>query len=156
MGPDYPAVLGKGASAAQFGADPTAASAVEARRELIADIGRFFGVPTHLLNAPSGDPTTYRTTESEGLSFIRYGLGDYIHAFEDAITGELPPGRIMRIDPAALTRGEQLTRYQAWESALRAGWISTAEVRDAEGYPPQELPAPAGFVSPAIVSDENA
>ena len=33
---------------------------------------------------------TYKTTESEGLSFIRYGLGDYMHAIEDAISGELP------------------------------------------------------------------
>jgi phage portal protein BeeE len=61
----------------------------------------------------------------------------------------------MRIDPTPLTRGEQLTRYQAWESALRAGWITTAEVRDAEGYPPQELPAPAPVGAPAIVSIEN-
>jgi HK97 family phage portal protein len=155
QGPDYPAVLGKGASANEYGADPTQASAVEARREMVADIGRYFGVPTHMLNAPSGDPTTYRTTESEGLSFIRYSLADYIGAIEDAISGELPPGRLMRIDPTPLTRGEQLTRYQAWESALRAGWITTAEVRDAEGYPPQELPAPAPVGAPAIVSIEN-
>jgi HK97 family phage portal protein len=155
-GPDYPAVLGKGASAAEYGADPTEASAVEARRELVADIGRYFGVPTHMLNAPSGDPTTYRTTESEGLSFIRYSLGDYIHALEDAISGELPLGRRMRIDVTPLTRGEQLTRYQAWESALRAGWITPAEVRDAEGLPPQELPEPAPVQAPALVSADNA
>jgi phage portal protein BeeE len=109
-----------------------------------------------MLNAPSGDPTTYRTTESEGLSFIRYSLGDYIHALEDAISGELPLGRRMRIDVTPLTRGEQLTRYQAWESALRAGWITPAEVRDAEGLPPQELPEPAPVQAPALVSADNA
>jgi HK97 family phage portal protein len=155
-GPDYPAVLGKGASAAEYGANPTQAAAVEARREMVADIARHFGVPTNVMNAPSGDPTTYRTTESEGLSFIRYTLGDYIRAIEDAISGELPPGRRMRIDPTPLTRGEQLTRYQAWESALRGGWITREEVRDAEGYPPQELPDPTPAPPPAIVSAENA
>ena len=69
----------------------------------------------------------------------------------------------MRIDPAALTRGEQLTRYQAWQVAIDSGWITRAEVRDAEGYPPQELPEPApasagdGLAeAPAIVSADNA
>jgi HK97 family phage portal protein len=139
QGPDYPAVLGKGASAEPYGVDPTTASAVEARRELVSDVARFFGVSTSLVNAPSGDPTTYRTTESEGLAFIRFTLADYIGALEDAITDLLPGGRVMRLDPSRLTRGEQLTRFQAWESAIRAGWIAPEEVREAEGLPPREL-----------------
>jgi HK97 family phage portal protein len=141
QGPDYPAVFGKGAKAEPFGADPTQAAAVEARREQVADVGRYFGIPTSWLNAPAGDPMTYRTTEAEGLAFLRLTLVDYIGAMEDGITDLLPGGRTMRMDPTRLTRGEQLTRYQAWESALRAGWIAPEEVREIEGLPPRELPA---------------
>ena len=54
QGPDYPAVLGKGATAKEWGANPTEASAVEARKELVSDIARMFGVPAHLLQAPAG------------------------------------------------------------------------------------------------------
>jgi phage portal protein BeeE len=138
QGPDWPAVLGKGADAHPYGADPLTEAAVEARRELVADVGRYFGVPSFLLNAPAGDSQTYRTTESEGLSFVRYTLGDYIAAVEDALSDLLPGARVMRMNPALLTRGEQLTRYQAWETAIRAGFLSTDEVRAAEGLAPVE------------------
>lgn len=148
QGPDYPAVLGKGAKAEEWGADPTQQSAVEARREMVADVGRYFGVGTALLNAPAGDPTTYRTTESEGLAFIRFTLGDYIKAIEDLVSDLLPGVRRMAMDPAPLTRGEQYTRYQAYQLALSGDrpWLTVEEVRAAEGYGPLE---PAGASLPA-------
>ena len=46
------AVFGLGADANPFGADITQAAAVEARRELVADIARYFGVPTRLRQRP--------------------------------------------------------------------------------------------------------
>lgn len=148
-GPDYPAVFGKGAKAQEWGADPTEQSAVEARRELVADIGRYFGVGTALLNAPAGDPTTYRTTESEGLAFIRFTLGDYLRGVEDLISDILPGVRRMVMDPAPLTRGEQYTRYQAWQLALSGDrpWLTVEEVRSQEGYGPLE---PAGASLPQV------
>lgn len=153
QGPDYPAVFGKGAKAQEWGANPTEQSAVESRRELIADVGRLFGVGTALLNAPAGDPTTYRTTESEGLAFIRFTLGDYIGAIEDLISDLLPGVRRMVMDPTPLTRGEQYTRYQAWQLALSGDrpWLTVEEVRAAEGYGPLE---PAGASLPEPVPEE--
>lgn len=152
MGPDFVAVLGKGATATEWGADPTQQSGVDARREYVADIGRYFGVGTALLNAPAGDPTTYRTTESEGLSMIRYTLGDYIRALEDLISDLLPGARRLKLDPAPLTRGEQYTRYQAYQLALSGErpWLTVEEVRAAEGYGPLE---PAGASLPEPVPE---
>jgi phage portal protein BeeE len=138
QGPDWPAVLGKGASASPYGADPLTESAVEARRELVADVGRAFGVPSFLLNAPAGDSQTYRTTESEGMAFVRYTLADYIAAIEDLLSDLLPGARVMRMSTALLTRGEQQARYTAWQSALGAGWMTVDEVRAAEGLGPLE------------------
>ena len=150
LGPDHPVVLGDGATAAPFGADATAASAVEARRELVADIARFFGVPTRLVNAPANDDETYANVESEGLDLIRYCLGDYIGAVEDAITGLLPDERRMVLDPTPLTRGLQQDRYQAWSTALgQQPWITPAEVREAEHLPPIEPAALARTPAPA-------
>jgi phage portal protein BeeE len=48
LGPDHPAVLGSGLKAKDFGADPTQLAAVEARKEQVADIGRYFGIPTRI------------------------------------------------------------------------------------------------------------
>jgi HK97 family phage portal protein len=141
-GPDHAPVLSSGLKAKSFGADPTSESAVEARKELVADIGRYFGIPTNLLNAPAGDSETYTTTEAQGIGLVRYTLSNYIHAIQDAITDQLPGGRRMEMDTSSLTRGTQYTRAQAWQLALGRPWMSVEEVREAEGLPPQELPDP--------------
>lgn len=155
-GPDYAPILSGGLKARSFGADPTSESAVEARRELVADIGRYFGVPTRILNAPTGDSETYHTSEAGNQDLVRYTLQNYIDAIQDAITDELPGGRAMVMDVAPLTRGVQLSRAQAWQLALGANqpWMTVEEVRDIEGLPPVEnpddlMPVPAVAPTPA-------
>jgi hypothetical protein len=56
----------------------------------------------------------------------------------------------MVMDPTPLTRGEQYTRYQAWQLALSGErpWLTVEEVRAAEGYGPLE-PAGASLPEPA-------
>lgn len=138
-GPDYAPVLSGGLKARSFGADPTSESAVEARRELVADIGRYFGVPTRILNAPTGDSETYHTSEAANQDLVRYTLQNYIEAIQDAISDELPGGRRMVMDVAPLTRGVQLNRAQAWQFALGGKpWMDENEVREIEGLPPKE------------------
>jgi phage portal protein BeeE len=115
-GPDYPAVFGKGGHADPYGADPTTESAVEARRDMVTDVARLFGVPAHLALAqtPAGSGMTYTNVESEGLSLDRYTLGAYVDPMQDAISGLLPGGwqggRRMVIDLSPLTRADQETR----------------------------------------------
>jgi HK97 family phage portal protein len=148
-GPDYAPVLSGGVKAKPFGADPTAEAAIEARREMVADVGRYFGMPTRMLNAPAGDTETYTSTESANLDLIRFTLQNYIGAIEDAISDELPGGRRMEMDIGRLSMGTQLARAQAWQLALGGSpWMIPDEVREAEKLPPQEMPAP----TPAAVT----
>lgn len=146
-GPDYAPVLSGGIKAHPFGADPTTDSGVEARREMVADIGRYFGVPTRMVNAPTGDSETYTSTESANLDLVRFTLQNYIGAIEDAITDLLPPPRRMEMDISRLTRGTQLARFQAWQLATGAKpWMLPEEVREEEQLPPAEIP----MATPAI------
>jgi HK97 family phage portal protein len=141
MGPDFPPVLSSGLKAESTGIDPTTASAVEARRELVADIGRYFGVPTRILNAPTGDSETYHTSEAGNQDLVRYTLQNYISAIEDAITDQLPGGRYLHLDTDPLTRGVQLNRFQAYAFATgNKAWMTPEDVRDVEGLPPVEDP----------------
>ena len=153
-GPDYAPVLSGGIKAHPFGADPTAESAVEARREMVADIGRYFGVPTRMVNAPTGDSETYSTSESSNLDLVRFTLQNYIGAIEDAITDQLPGYRRMEMDTGRLTRGTQLARAQAWQLATgNQPWMDPQEVREAEQLPPKEITPPA---TPPIPKAEPA
>lgn len=140
-GPDYAPVLSGGLKARSFGADPTSESAVEARRELVADIGRYFGVPTRILNAPTGDSETYTSTPAANQDLIRYTLQNYIGAIEDGITDLLPGGRRMEMVTRKLTAGTQYEQAQAFQLAVGKPWMTAEEARDEIGLPPVENPA---------------
>lgn len=149
-GPDYAPVLSGGVKAKSFGADPTSESAVEARKELVADIGRYFGIPTRILNAPTGDSETYTSSESGNMDLVRYTLQNYIGAIQDGISDQLPGDRRMVMDTYRLTVGTQLAQAQAYQLATGAkAWMTPEEVRDRTGLPPVDnaadlLPIAAG------------
>lgn len=152
-GPDYAPVLSGGLEADQFGADPTQQAAVDARREMVADVGRYFGIPTALLNAPAGDSETYATTEQQGIHLARYTLENYMGAIEDGISDVLPPGHTMRMDDWPLTAGTLLTRAQAYQLATGGeAWMDAADVRDREGLAPREItPSPSARPTPVAI-----
>lgn len=141
MGPDYAPVLSGGLKARQFGADPTSATAVEARREMVADVGRYFGVPTRILNAPTGDTETYATSESGNMDLVRYTLSNYIGAIEDAVSDQLPGGRRLEMETRKLTAGTQLAQAQAMQLATgNKAWMSVDEARELWNLGPIESP----------------
>jgi phage portal protein BeeE len=151
-GPDYWPVLSGGLKAKMYGVDPTAEAAVEARRELVADIARFFGVSTSLVNAPAGDSETYTSTEVQGIHLNTFTLQNYFGAIEDAISDLLPGGRRLFIDPAKLYRGTLLSQAQAYQLATgNKAWMDVDEVREAWGLPPVENPDLLNPPAPAPV-----
>ena len=155
-GPDYAPLMSGGITVRELGADPTAAAAVEARREQVADVGRYFGIPSNILNAPAGDSETYSTTEAQGLHLVTYTLGNYRDAITDAISSQLPGGRYLHLDDYALTRGTNLAQAQAYQLATGGkAWMTPEDVRDRLGLPPVEdpealnpTPAPAPVGAP--------
>ena len=151
-GPDYAPVLDRGLKARSFGADPTAEAAVEARREQVADTGRYFGIPTRILNAPTGDSETYATSESGNQDLVRYTLQNYIGAIEDAITDLLPGARSLVLPTEKLTRGTQLAQAQALQLLTgNKAVMSVDEARDYVGLPPAESPDTLNPPAPAPV-----
>jgi phage portal protein BeeE len=152
MGSDRPAVLGKGAHAEPWGADPTTDSASEARDRQTAEVGRYFGVPTRILNAPAGDSETYSNVENDAIDLWRYTLRGYAGPVEDAISGELPgdpiDGRRMALDPARLLQGNLVDRSSSWAALVETGIADPDEAR-VKGFglpartPQATTPAPA-------------
>lgn len=161
QGPDFPAVLGKGATADDFGADVNQATAVEARREMVLDIGRLFGVSEkYLYVALAGSSQTYGNINDEALSLERFTLDGFVSPIEDTISGLLPgdeiDGRRMRIDLGPLTRAGQEARFRAWQIATgQKPWMVPSEVRTEEGLAPldgiDDEPEPEPAPAPPIV-----
>jgi phage portal protein BeeE len=105
QGPDYPAVLGNGADAKAWGADPTTQTAVDARRDMVADVARYFGLPVSMINAPStGDSGQYRNVQADGITLVRHTLQAYADPLEAAWADLLPGGRTVDIDVERFAR----------------------------------------------------
>jgi HK97 family phage portal protein len=154
-GPDYAPVLTSGLKARAHGADPTAESAVEARREMVADVGRYFGIPTRILNAPTGDAETYTSTPAANMDLIRYTLANYIGAIEDCISDLLPGRRSMVMDTRELTRDTMLnTATSLGLMTGQAPIMTVDEAREFLGLPPQETPSVQPAPKPAPVGGQ--
>jgi phage portal protein BeeE len=108
---------------------------------MVADIGRYFGIPTRTLNAPAGDTETYATAQEGNQDLIRYTFRNYIGAIEDAISDQLPGGRYMQMDDYPLTKGTQLQTAQALQLMTGSKAVmSPDEARELIGLGPVESP----------------
>jgi phage portal protein BeeE len=139
-GPDYPAVLGKGALAQPWGADVSGQLAVEARRDIAAEVANLFGVATHYVNVnPPGSSMTYSNVQDEALSLDRFTLSGFYDPIQDVISDLLPEDRFMLIDMTRLTRAGQESRFRAWQIATGGKpWMTPDEVRVEEGLAPND------------------
>lgn len=139
MGPDYPAVMGNGITAAFHGADLGQPGLVEAKREQALDIGRLFGVPARYLDIGlEGKSQVYANINDEALSLDRFTLAGYYEPIQDCISDLLPgdgvTGRRMVINMSRVTQASQEGRFRAWDMATGGkAWLDPEEVREYEG-----------------------
>lgn len=115
--------------------NPEQAQLIEARQFSLTEIALIFGLPPSMLGAPTGDSLTYGNRSSDALELLKFSLNGHLVRFEEAWTKECPPGRRVRADLNQLLRSDTLTRYQAYQAGIQAGWMRRSEVRQAESLP---------------------
>lgn len=81
---------------------------------------------------------TYSNIEQDWIGFVRFTLTKYLRKIEEALTTFTPRGQTVRFQISALLRSDTLTRYQAHQIALSAGFMTLNEVRAIESLPPLE------------------
>ena len=129
-------VLGKGLHYDPLMISPKDALWIEAQQFDTLEIARIFGVPSSLMmTAIDGNSMTYSNVEQEWLGFVRFGLMAYLRKIEDALTQLTPRGQTVRFNLDALLRSDTMSRYQAHETAIRAGFLTRDEVRAIENLP---------------------
>jgi HK97 family phage portal protein len=141
------AVLGSGAKFQAVSIAPEESQFLETTQANVRTICRYFGVQPELVGADSGNSLTYANVEQRALDFLTFGLRPWLVRLEGALSALLASKTDVKFNAAALVRTDLLTRYQAHESAIRAGWKLRSEVRELEDLPPiagidnQEPPA---------------
>ena len=131
------AVLGNGLSYAPVILSPADAQWLEVQNFNSTSVARLFGVPGSLMFAGTeGSSLTYQNQESEYISFVRFSLMSFLREIEEAFTSLLPRGTEAKAEVESLLRSDTLTRYQAHQIALAAGFMTVAEIRKLETLPP--------------------
>lgn len=101
----------------------------------LRDIALAFGVPAYMLGVP-GDSSTYANVESRMTELRTFTLLPWIRRAEAALDAQFPAGTEVKIITDGTLRADTSTRFTAYESALRAGWLTVDEVRALEDRPP--------------------
>src|SRR5215213_6503627 len=143
------AVLGSGAKFQAVTIAPEEAQFLETTQANVRAICRYYRVQPEMIASEAGGSLTYANVEQRALDFLQFCLRPWLVRVETALSALLSSTTTVKFNAAALVRTDLLTRYQAHESAIRAGWKLRSEVRELEDLPPiagidnQEGPAVA-------------
>jgi len=134
-------VLEAGMDYTQVSMSPQDIELLDSRRFQIEDIGRFFGVPSILLNQTFGQSSLGSNVYEILSAFYKLNLRPYLEKFEASVPRWLmEPGDAAKYEcefdfDAALLRADLLTRMQANREAINSGQCTPNEARISEGKP---------------------
>lgn len=106
-----------------------------------SEIAGIFRVPPHMVG--DLERATFSNIEHQSLEFVKFCLGPWLRRWEQRIAMSLIPERerstvFVEFLPAALLRGDTPSRFTAYGQAIKDGWMSRNEVRQAENLNPEE------------------
>lgn len=128
-------VLEAGMQYQQVSMTPQDIELLDSRRFQIEDIGRFFGVPSILLNQTFGQSSLGSNVYEIMQAYYKLSLRPYLEKFEASILRWLvqSEGYEAEFDFDALLRADTQTRMQSNREAINSGQLTPNEARKSEG-----------------------
>jgi len=114
---------------------PDQAQFLASRKFSVTEIARWFGIPPHFL--ADLDRATFSNIEHQSVEFVMYSLMPWLKRWEEELNKKLlteseKDDYFFKFNVNALLRGDLKSRYEAYEKALRMGWMNVNEVRELE------------------------
>lgn len=113
----------------------------EQRQAQAVEVARLLNLDPRYVAAPTGDSTTYATSEGNRRELLDISLAPFINPIEQRLSMRdvTPNGQRIRLARAAWMRGDLLQVLQAAKLAHEIGAITTDEIRtEYLGLPPRE------------------
>jgi HK97 family phage portal protein len=132
-------VLEAGMQYQQVSMSPKDIEMMDSRRFQIEDIGRFFGVPSILLNQTFGQSSLGSNVFEIMQAFYKINLRPYLEKIESSVIrwliDDMSAWRKYEVefDFDALLRADTLSRMQAYREAINTGQLTPNEARELEG-----------------------
>lgn len=131
------AVLEEGMKVNAIGVKNNEAQFLETRKYQIAEIARYFRIPPHMIG--DLERSTNNNIEQQAIDFVKYTIKPWVRRIEQRVNRDLIVASnrfFMKHELDELLMGEMLPRYNAWSSAINAGWLTRNEVRRRENRNP--------------------
>ena len=134
-------ILEEGMTVEKIGIPPDEAQFLETRRYQLLDIARLYGVPPHMIG--DQEHSSYSNNEQAELEFVKHTVRPWLVRIEQSIHRSLmtPAERktvFVEFLVDGLLRGDQTSRYQAYQTGIMSGFLSRNEVRMLENMNPAE------------------
>jgi HK97 family phage portal protein len=135
-------VLEGGAKYEAIDIPPDDLQMLESRQFQLAEIARFFRVPSHLINDSEKSTTWGSGLEQLNLAFLQYTLNPYLRQWESVISDSLltaPDKRrvIVEHNVEGLLRADSAGRAQFYSTMAQNGLMTRNEIRRKENLPPK-------------------
>lgn len=108
---------------------------LESRQVSVLDVARIFGVPPALLGHL--EKASYSSQEAQNIEFLTHSLRPWLSRIEQAVDRALITHSNLYCEFTAgdLLRTDLKSRYDAYRTALAAGFMSVNEIRRLENLP---------------------
>lgn len=117
--------------------DPTASQLVDQRKFAVEEIARIFRVPPFMLGVSENAAMAFASIEQQQLFFRQHTIQPYVEMLEDHFQMLLEnPSSFIKFNMSSIVRADLSSRYNAYNVALLAGFMSVNDVRRLEDMAP--------------------
>jgi len=110
---------------------------LESRKYQRSEIASIFKVPLHMIN--DLEKSSFNNMEQQSLDFVIHTLRPWILRLEQTLNIALfgdNTDYYVKFNMSALLRGDTKTRYEAYGTGIRDGWLTRNEAREMEDLNP--------------------
>ena len=119
--------------------NPAESQLVDQRRFAIEEIARIFRVPPFMLGVSENAAMAFASIEQQQLFFRQHTIQPYVEMLEDHFQLLLEnPNTFIKFNMSSIVRADLASRYNAYNVALLAGFMSVNDVRSFEDLHPVE------------------
>jgi HK97 family phage portal protein len=130
-------VLTGGATFKQLSIDADKAQLLGLKEAVVEDVARDFGIPPYLAGSTSPGAVAYASTSNARIDYVVHGVVGIVDRLETAYSSLLPgDDTFVRFGLNALLRGDQPTRFAAYQVGLQNRFVKVDEVRGWEDWEP--------------------
>lgn len=115
--------------------NPEQLELVEARKFSLTEMELIFGLPVGWLGGQTSS-RTYSNIEQDAVNLLKFSLGGHLGRFEQTLSLAFPRGTVARANMDSVLRADTLTRYQAHQIGITAGFLTDDEARELEHRQP--------------------